>query len=99
MKTITQDKAKQLIKDSNGQIFSSTFIKKDGAHRLLTARIKVKKGLKENAKPRPYDPSKYNLVCVYDMVLAKQQVKSPYRMLNINTLLTLNINKTKYIIK
>ena len=99
METITQDKAKQLIKESNGQIFSSTFIKKDGTHRLLTARLGVKAGLKENAKPRPYDPSKYNLVCVYDMALAKQQIKSPYRMLNINTLLTLNINKTNYKIK
>tara|TARA_R110000796_G_C14430692_1_gene421119 strand:+ start:334 stop:687 length:354 start_codon:yes stop_codon:yes gene_type:complete len=97
MKTINKTKAKQLIEESNGQIFSSTFIKKDGTHRLLTARTKVKAGLKENAKPRPYDPSKYNLVCVYDMALAKQQqTPNPYRMLNLNTLLTLNINKTKY---
>tara|TARA_R110000824_G_scaffold15218_7_gene64150 strand:+ start:551 stop:910 length:360 start_codon:yes stop_codon:yes gene_type:complete len=100
METITQDKAKQLIEESNGQIFSSTFIKKDGTHRLLTARLGVKAGLKENAKPRPYNPDKYNLLCVYDMALAKQQqTPSPYRMLNINTLLTLNINNNKYIIK
>ena len=102
MQTITQDKAKQLIKENKNAIFSATFTKKDGTNRLITARLGVRKGLKENAKPRPYDPSKYNLLCVYDMALAKQQqakqqqAPSPYRMINLNTLLTLNINKTKY---
>jgi len=93
MKTITTDKAKELIRETNGQIFSSTFIKKDGTHRLMTARLKVTKGLKEDAKPRPYEPSKYNLLCVYDMT------KQGYRMININTLLTLTINKNKYTIE
>jgi hypothetical protein len=97
MQTITQDKAKQLINENKNAIFSATFTKKDGTNRLITARLGVRKGLKENAKPRPYDPSKYNLLCVYDMALAKQQqTKSPYRMINFKTLLTLNINKTKY---
>jgi len=90
MKTINKHKAKELIKETNGQIFSSTFIKKNGEHRLMTARLKVTKGLKEDAKPRPYEPSKYNLVCVYDMT------KQGYRMLNLNTLLTLTINKNNY---
>ena len=91
--TITKEEAKKLIHITNGKIFSSTFIKKDGTHRLLTGRLKVTKGLKENAKPRPYDPSKYNLVCVYDMMA------EGYRMLNINTLTKLSINANKYIIK
>ena len=90
MITINTDKAKELIRETNGQIFSSTFIKKDGTHRLMNARLKVTKGLKEDAKPRPYKPSKYNLICVYDMA------KQGYRMLNFNTLLTLTINKNKY---
>ena len=90
---ITKEEAKKLIHVTNGKIFSSTFIKKDGSHRLLTGRLKVTKGLKENAKPRPYDPSKYNLVCVYDMKA------EGYRMLNINTLTKLSINANKYIIK
>ena len=93
MKTITTDRAKELIHDTNGRIFSSTFIKKNGQHRLLTGRLKVSKGLKEDAKPSPYEPSKYNLVCVYDMT------KQGYRMINFNTLLTLTINKTNYKIK
>ena len=90
MKTITTDRAKELIRETNGKIFSSTFVKKNGEHRLMTARLKVTKGLKENAKPQPYEPSKYNLLCVYDMT------KQGYRMININTLLTLTINKTNY---
>ena len=100
MKVINKDKAKQLINENKNAIFSATFTKKDGTNRLITARLGVKKGLKENAKPRPYDPNKYNLLCVYDMQQAKQQqTLSPYRMINLNTLLTLNINKTKYIIQ
>ena len=93
MQTINKEQAKQLIHITNGKIFSSTFVKKDGTHRLLTGRLKVTKGLKENAKPRPYDPSKYNLICVYDMKA------EGYRMLNINTLTKLSINANKYIIK
>jgi hypothetical protein len=93
MKTINKEQAKQLIHITNGKIFSSTFIKKDGTHRLLTGRLKVTKGLKKNAKQRPYDPSKYNLVCVYDMK------EEGYRMININTLTNLSINANKYIIK
>ena len=93
MKTITTDRAKELIKETNGQIFSSTFIKKNGQHRLLTGRLKVSKGLKEDAKPRPYNPNEYNLISVYDMT------KKAFRMLNFNTLLTLTINKINYKIK
>ena len=91
---ITTDKAKELIRETNGKkIFSSTFIKKNGEHRLLTGRIKVSKGLKKDAKPQPYEPSKYNLICVYDMK------KQSYRMINLNTLLTLSINKNTYTIE
>ena len=63
-KTINKDKAKELINQSNGRIFSSVFIKKDGTHRLMNARTKVKKHLKKDAKPRKWKPSKYNLIQV-----------------------------------
>ena len=92
-KTINKDKAKELINNSNGRIFSSLFIKKDGTHRLMNARLKVTKHLKENAKKRPYDPSKYNLLTVFDMQ------KKSYRMINIETLQTLIINKKMYNVK
>jgi len=93
MKTINKTKAKELIKQSKGLIFSTSFIKKDNTIRTLTGRLKVTQYLKENAKKQPYNPSKYNLQPVYDL-----KAKG-YRMLNLNTLLTLNINKTKYIIE
>ena len=91
--TITSTRAKELIKDSKGKIFSTSFIKKDNTIRTLTGRLKVTQHLKENAKKQPYDPNKYNLQPVYDL-----KAKG-YRMLNFNTLLTLNINANKYIIK
>ena len=93
MQTINRTKAKELIKESKGLIFNASFIKKDNTVRTLTGRLQVTQYLKENAKPRPYDPSKYNLVCVYDMKA------EGYRMLNINTLTKLSINANKYIIK
>ena len=89
---ITTDKAKELIRETNGQIFSSTFIKKDNSIRTLTARI-GKKYKSKTGREAPYKASNYNLLPVYDM-----KIKA-FRMLNINTLLTLTINKNKYKIK
>jgi hypothetical protein len=93
METITQDKAKELIHNTNGKIFSSVFTKKNGDLRIMTGRLKVTKHLTKNARQRPYDPNKYNLICLFDMI------NKGYRMLNINTLKQITINKNKYIIK
>ena len=89
MNTITTDKAKELIKDTNGRIFSSTFIKKDNSIRTLTCRL-GKRYKSETGRKAPYKPQNYNLLPVYDM-----RIKD-FRMLNFNTLLTLTINKNKY---
>tara|TARA_R110001632_G_scaffold168285_1_gene286896 strand:+ start:1804 stop:2079 length:276 start_codon:yes stop_codon:yes gene_type:complete len=91
MQTINRNKAKELIKDSNGLIFSTTFIKKDNTIRTLTSR--TGKQYTPTGRKAPYKPSDYNLISLYDMK------KKAFRMLNLNTLLTLSINKTKYIIK
>ena len=93
MQTINKTKAKELIKESKGKIFNTSFLKKDNTVRTLTGRLQVTKHLKENAKEQPYDPSKYNLQPVYDL-----KAKG-YRMLNLNTLITLSINKEKYLIE
>jgi len=93
MITITQTRAKQLIKESKGKIFAATFIKKDNTIRTLTGRLEVKKHLKKEAKKQPFKPSEYGLQVVYDMK------SKGYRMLNINTLTNLSINANKYIIK
>ena len=92
MKTITQHKAKELIKDSKGLIFSTTYIKKDDTIRTLTSRTGKQYTSKTNRKA-PYKPSEYNLMPMYDMR------KKAFRMLNLNTLITLSINKEKYLIE
>jgi len=92
MKTINRDKAKELIKQSKGLIFSAAFIKKDGTHRLMNARI-GKQYASKTGRKAPYKAEEFNLIPLYDMR------KKAFRMLNFNTLITLSINKTKYIIK
>ena len=92
MKTINRTRAKELIKGSKGLIFSATFIKKDNTIRTLTSRTGKQYKSKTGKKP-PYKPKDYNLIPLYDMK------KKAFRMLNFETLLTLSINKTKYIIK
>jgi hypothetical protein len=91
MQTINRNKAKELIKESKGLIFSTTFVKKDNTIRTLTSR--TGKQYTPTGNKAPYKPSDYNLIPLYDMK------KKSFRMLNFNTLLTLSINKTKYIIK
>tara|TARA_R110000823_G_scaffold310923_1_gene436097 strand:+ start:795 stop:1130 length:336 start_codon:yes stop_codon:yes gene_type:complete len=93
MQTINRTKAKELIKESKGKIFNTSFLKKSGEIRILTGRLQVTKHLKENAKEQSYNPEEYNLQAVYDL-----KAKG-YRMINFNTLLTLTINKEKYLIK
>jgi hypothetical protein len=94
-KTITQHKAKELINQSNGRIFSATFTKKDFTKRLINARLGVKYERKTEKK-EPYNPFKKGLLCdylkVYDMN------KKGYRTINLKTIDSLSINKNKYII-
>ena len=92
MQTINRNKAKELIKESKGLIFSTTFVKKDNTIRTLTSRT-GKQYKSKTGREAPYKPEDYNLIPLYDMR------KKAFRMLNFNTLLTLSINKTKYIIK
>ena len=91
MQTINRTKAKELIKDSKGKIFSTTFIKKDNTIRTLTSR--TGKRYTPTGKKAPYKAENYNLIALYDMR------KKAFRMLNLNTLITLSINKEKYLIE
>lgn len=43
MERINKERAKELIEKSNNKIFSAEFTKKDGTHRLMNARLGVKK--------------------------------------------------------
>ena len=92
MKTINKQKAKELIKQSKGLIFSTTYIKKDNTIRTLTSRTGKQYTSKTN-RSAPYKAEQYNLMPLYDMR------KKAFRMLNLNTLITLSINKEKYLIE
>lgn len=92
MITINTDRAKELINLSKGRIFSAVFIKKDKTHRLINARL-GKHYKSKTGKEAHYKPKEFNLLPVYDM-----RIKA-FRMINLNTLLTLSINKNKYLIK
>ena len=91
MQTINRIKAKELIKESKGLIFSTTYIKKDNTIRTLTSRT-GKHYASKTGRTAPYKAEEFNMMPLYDM-----RIKA-FRMLNLNTLLTLSINKTKYII-
>lgn len=90
MNTITTDQAKEVIFKNDGKIFGVEFIKKDGTHRLMTARLMVNKGVK--GVGLKFDPSKYNLITAFDMR------KQAFRMINCNNLVSLSSNKRKYLI-
>ena len=91
MQTINKTKAKELIKESKGKIFSTTFIKVDGSHRLMNARLK--KYTSKTGRKAPYKAENYDLIPIYDMK------SKGWRSLNLNTLITLSINKEKYLIE
>ena len=73
-------------------IFSTTYIKKDNTIRTLTSRT-GKQYKSKTGRKAPYKPKEYNLMPLYDMR------KKAFRMLNLNTLITLSINKEKYLIE
>ncbi|SFV90183.1 hypothetical protein MNB_SV-4-1299 [hydrothermal vent metagenome] len=80
MQQLSRYKALKVIHDTQGRIFSATFIKKDGSIRQMIARIGVSKNQKGGTNGAS---AKNNLVTVYDMA------KGGYRMINLKTLLTL----------
>ena len=91
MKTINKTTAKELIKESKGKIFSTTFVKKDNTIRTLTSR--TGKQYTPTGKAAPYKAEEFNMMPLYDMR------KKAFRMLNLNTLITLSINKEKYLVE
>ena len=71
-------------------MFNVEFIKKDGTHRLMTARLQVKKGVK--GVGLKFDPLQHNLITAFDMR------KGAFRMINCDNLISLSSNKRKYVI-
>lgn len=83
--------ATELINKSKGKIFTVTFRKKNGESRVMNCRLGVKKGV--NGKGMNYNPSIKAMKPVFDM-----QIKE-WRMLNLETIRELNINKEKYMVR
>jgi len=70
---------KNIIEETrSGEIFSATFVKKDGTLRKIKARCGVTKGT--NGVGLSFDPLTKNLLPVFDMD------KQAFRMINLNTL-------------
>ncbi len=91
MKLISRLEAVELIRSTNGQIFTASFIKKDGSIRSMNCRFGVTKGVK--GVGLKFEPYSYGLLPVYDMRI------NEFRMLNIGTLRELVVNSESYKIK
>ena len=85
---ISKATAKDMIQNSKGKIFTTTYIKKDNSKRVMNCRLGVSKGVK--GVGLKYNPAEYNLIPVYDM-----QNKG-FRMVDVNTLLSICINNQSY---
>lgn len=67
---------RNLINDTNGAIFTITFVKKDGSERVMNARTKVQKHLKGGESTTSH---LNHLVTVYDLK------SEGYRNINLTT--------------
>lgn len=83
-----KESIRKIIKESNGKIFSVSFIKKDGTKRNMVARLGVHKFLSGGTSTTE-GIDKY--IDVYDMNNAG------YRKINIETIQSLKVNGIKYI--
>ena len=91
---ISRDEAKQLIKETKGKIFTVVFIKKDGSERTMNARLGVKVYLRGGQLA--YDAESKGLLPVYDMQISGENA---YRMINLNTILSLKIGGNTYTVQ
>lgn len=88
MKIVNKDQAKNLINSSKGKFFTVEFTKKNGDLRKMNCRKGVKKHLQGGSLA--FDPNSKGLVVVFDAQ------KKAYRMININTLQSVTIDKATY---
>lgn len=84
---ISRFKTDEVIKETKGKIFSCSFIKKDGTVRNMVARVGVHKNLKGGKSSKSIQNS---LITVFDML------NGGYRMINLETIITLKVKGTHY---
>ena len=90
-RTISKQEAAKIIKSTKGKYFTVSFTKKDGTNRVMNARLGVKVYLKGGTLP--YNPDEKGLIPVFDA-----KIKG-YRMININTINKLVVDKVEYDVK
>ena len=84
---VSRFKVLKIINDTQGKIFAVQFTKKDGTLRMMLARLGVQKDLKGGNNG---GSEKNGLITVWDMVA------NGYRMINLETLITLNTSGERY---
>ena len=88
MKKIARKNILNILLENKGHVFSVVFLKKDGSIRKMQCRFGVKKHLKGGKLA--FNPLERNLLVVFDMQ------KEAYRMINLETLMTINMKGTEY---
>ena len=88
MKKIARKNILNILLENKGHVFSVVFLKKDGSIRKMQCRFGVKKHLKGGKVA--FNPLERNLLVVFDMQ------KEAYRMINLETLMTINMKGTEY---
>ena len=95
MKSVPREFAKRadapaILRQSKGRVFTVNFVKRtDGEVRTMNCRSGVSKGV--TGVGRTFDPNEHGLMSVYDM-----QVRD-YRMINLDHILTAQVDGTEYI--
>jgi len=84
---VSRYKTMELLKATQGKIFSCVFVKKDGSLRKMVARLGVAKNLKGGKNGAGANNT---LVTVYDMAA------NGYRMINLATLKTIKVAGVTY---
>ena len=91
MTRINRKKLLELIKKNKSNIFSVVFLKKDGTIIKMLCRFGVKKHL--NGGKLAFNPLERALLVVFDMQ------KEAYRMINLETLMSINMKGVEYRVK
>ena len=98
MNMISRLRAKEMLSElKNGTIYSVTFVKKDGSIRLMNSVKGTSRGVK--GVGLKYDAADKGLIPVYDIQIAKKDPANPdkaWRMVNINTVTFVCVNKESY---
>lgn len=93
MQTITKQEAADIIRSTNGKLFTVEFVKANGELRKMNARTKVKKWLKGGVSTIADKP---HLIGCYDVQAGKKEKGKGYRAIPIDRLLSLKAGGKEY---